>query len=278
MKRTVYFMCMGLVMYMLASCKEDTPLPYDGQTGISFQSVNVFTNTLSSQPVYPSATDTNFVREYFFTYDESPDAYRIFQAPVVALGYTLPFDRPVAVEVASSSTVEPGSYEIATDYCCISGGSIQGMLSVKVNRPSMDGEAVRKLVIKLLPNDYFSYVNGDGQYFTCYVSNVNYKPRYWDVPLGNMMMTDYFGIYSNNKFEFIHQVLSEYEEEDWYTGEVTRPYADYSTLEGFRGILGGRVDFEAVQNVLKNAYEERLSDGEPPIYDENTGKEIVFGY
>lgn len=278
MKRIFYYIAsIGLAMYLLASCKEDTPLPYDGQTGITFQSVNMFTDALSKTPVYPSATDTNFVREYFFTYDEKPDAYRIFTAPVAALGYVLPFERPVSIEVDPSSTVEPGSYEIAADFCTIPGGSIQGLLSVKVNRQHVTDGTVKKLVIKLVPNDYFGYVNGDGQYFTCYLSNSNYKPRYWDIPLGNAMLSDYFGVYSNNKFDFIHQVLSEYEEEDYYTGEMTRPYAGYSTLEGFRGVIGGPVDVLDVQSVLKVAYEERLeTDG--PVYDENTGKEIIFGY
>lgn len=278
MKRIFYYIIsVGLTVHLLASCKEDTPLPYDGQTGITFQSVNMFTDALSKTPVYPSATDTNFVKEYFFTYDEKPDAYRIFTAPVAALGYVLPFERPVSIEVDPSSTVEPGSYEIATDFCTISNGSMQGLLSVKVNRQNVTDGSVRKLVIKLVPNDYFSYVNGDGQYFTCYLSNVNYKPRYWEFPLGNMMLSDYFGIYSNNKFDFIHQVLSEYEEQDYNTGEMVHPYIDYSTLEGFRGIIGrGQLTLD-VQAVLKEAYEERLeTDG--PVYDENTGKEIIFGY
>lgn len=276
MKRIFYYIAgIWLAVCLLASCKEDTPLPYDGLTGITFQSVNFFTDRLGVDAVYPSATDTNFVREYFFTYDDEPNAFRIFQAPLAVLGYTVDFDRPVSIEIDPSSTVEPGSYEIATDLCAITSGNVQGTLSIKVNRPDANDTSVKKLVVKLVPNDYFSYVNGDGQYFICNLSNANYKPRYWDLPLYNVMMTDYFGIYSNNKFDFIHEVLSTYEEEDYATGEMTHTYMKYSTLEGFRDSISKG---EEIQAVLKKAYEDRIEAGGDPIYDENTGKEIVFGY
>lgn len=273
---------MALAGGMLQSCKEDTPLPYDGLTGITFQPVNMFTDNLPQSPSYPvSSADTNFVKEFFFAYDEG-NTYRIFQAPVAVLGYVVDFDRPVAIEVAPSSTLEEGSYEIATDFCVVGSGKMQGVLNVKVDRPDINDKSVKKLVIKLVPNDYFSYVNGNGQYFICYLSNSNYKPRFWDYSLG-VAMTEYFGLYSEKKFEFMHQVFMEYEREDYWTGETTCPYQKYATLEGLRALGGGMdpytgISGEELQQCLKIAYAEYKAAGNDPIIDDNTEKEIVFGY
>lgn len=272
MKRLAYYI-VGVVIatHLLTSCKEDTPLPYDGLTGITFQSVTPFTERILTSIIYPSQRDTNFVREYFFTYDDNPEAFHIFRAPVAALGYTIDFDRPVSVEVDPSTTLAADDYEIATDLCTISSGSAQAILNVKIKRPEKSNRNIEKLVIKLIPNDYFSYVNGDGQYFTFHVSNVNYKPRYWDYPASNnITLLENFGLYSNAKFDFIHQTLIA-------TKGENKDFSKYADLNGFGTVLGDQKNDE-VKGILVTAYEKYKEEGNASIIDPSTGNEITFGY
>lgn len=268
-----------LTLVGMTSCEKDTPLPYDGMTGITFQPVNMFTDNISTGVTYPSESDTCFTKEFFFTYDESPEAYRVLTIPVAALGYTTDFDRSVDIEVDTDATTLPADrYEVASDLCSVSANNARGLLSILVKRPSMDVKDTQTLVIHLKPNTNFSYVLETGNTFTCKLSNTNHKPQYWDVSLSNgVNLTQTFGLYSNNKFTFIHNTLYDYSEEDWY-GEVTYPYRDYATLEGFRGLCSNFYLSGEVQDVLQNAYKEYKENGGEPILDENTGKEIVFEY
>lgn len=278
----IAFVCL-IMAVSLTSCKEDTPLPYDGMTGITFQPANMFNDVISAGSInYPSAADTNFVKEYFFENDTVKNGYRIFRVPVTVLGYTTDFDRPVSIVVDSTSTLPKDKYEIGTDLCVVSGGMKTALLNIKVDRPNPDDLTPKKLVVKLVPNQYFSYVNGDGQYFTCYLYNKNRKPRYWDYPTAaGLTLTEFFGIYSNNKFDFIHTTLYDYEQVDYdYDDEgnliekVSYPYRTYSNLEGFRSLAGNMDLCTKIQDVLQKTYEESGKH----IYDENTGKEIRFTY
>lgn len=270
-------LAMGMLSF--TSCEKDTPLPYDGTTGITFQPVSMFTDILRTDAVYPSASDTCFTKEFFFTYDEDPEAYRVLTIPVAALGYTMDFDRPVSVEIDSTTTMDADKYEVAENQCNITANNARGLLSVLVKRPKEEDLDTKKLVIRLIPNDYFSYVLGTGSTFTCKVSNTNHKPQYWDAAASNSVnLTQTFGIYSNNKFEFIHETLYNYEEEDDYTEEITYPYRKYADLDGFKSLVGNYDLCSKLQDVLQKAYKEYKEDGGEPILDENTGKEIVFEY
>ena len=148
---------------------------------------------------------------------------------------------------------------------------------------------VKTIVFKLLPNEHFDYVNGDGQYFTCTLSNKNYKPRYWDNDNSGIAYTSYFGLYSNNKFEFMHDVLYNYYGIDYVTWEIGYVYRQYATLEGIRAIGRSIDQLNNLQGLLHEEYQNRTKgyydyDGTwmpptmEPIYDENTGKEIQFSY
>lgn len=284
MKHSVFYIITVLVTsFFMVSCKEDTPLPYDGMTGITFQPASMFTDRISVGSYdYPSESDTNFVKEYFFQNDTTDNEYRIFQIPVTVLGYTTDFDRPVSIEVDSTSTLPEGKYEIGTNLCVISGGMRSALLNIKVDRPDPKDLSPKKLIIKLVPNQYFSYVNGDGQYFTCNLYNKNQKPRYWDYStLTGLTLTQYFGIYSNNKFDFIHETLYNYEETDYEYDDkgnekevITYPYRGYDNLDGFRALCGNMDLCTKIQDVLQKAYK----DSGKHIYDENTGKEIRFTY
>lgn len=280
MKRTLYLSLTFIVALLtMTSCEKDTPLPYDGTTGITFQPVSMFTDILGSKTKYPSASDTCLTKEFFFTYDEDPDSYRVLQLPVAALGYTMGFDRPVSVEIDPNTTLAADKYEIAENQCNITANNTRGVLSVLVKRPDLEDEDTKLLIIRLVPNDYFSYVLGSGNTFTCKLSNTNHKPLYWDAAAVNgVNLPQTFGIYSNNKFEFIHNVLDNYEEENYYTGEITYPYRKYATLEGFKTLVGNYYLCSEIQDVVQAAYKEYKEDGGEPILDENTGKEIVFEY
>lgn len=280
MNKNIYLsLVFFLALLGMTSCEKDTPLPYDGTTGITFQPISMFTDIVSSGVKYPSQTDTCFTKEFFFTYDESPDSYRVLTIPVAALGYTVGFDRPVSIEIDSTTTLSADKYEVATDQCNISSDNARGLLSILVKRPDTKDLETKKLVVRLKPNAYFSYVLETGSTFVCKLSNTNHKPQYWDASTANdVNLTQSFGIYSNNKFEFIHQTLYDYVEEDYYTGEDTYPYRQYATLEGFRGLCGKFDLCNEVQDVLQAAYKSYKKEGGEPILDENTGKEIVFEY
>ena len=266
------------VSSMLTSCQKDEPTPYMGLTGISFQPVNILSDKLSISDVnYPNdpedPADSIYKREAFFTYDsESEPSYRTYQIPLVVLGYTTDYERPVTMVVDTASTVEKDQVEIDSLNCYIGANSTQGIVNIRVKRPPLNVKR-QKLVLKLLPNKYFGYVNGDGRYFTCYLSNENYKPMYWDTPWMGMTFGQTFGLYSNVKFDFIHQTLDAYSEED-EDGNTTYPYRKYSTLEGFRSLGQDRY---RIQQVLRDAYVQYKEDGGAPIIDPSTGKEIRFG-
>lgn len=285
MKQLLYFLPLLALPMLLTACRQDTPLPYDGTTGITFQPVDMFRDNWS-QTTYPSETDTNFVREFFFTYDSIasngkniPDtnASRVYTIHVAAQGYTTAFARPVAVVADSSSTLDKADYEIVTNLNYIDKGKVDGVVTVRLKRPALDDTKVEKLVLRLVPNDYFAYVNGDGEYFTLLLSNTNRKPRYWDAVSNlNSSVSENFGIYSQSKFNFIHEVLYNYQEED-DDGNPTFPYRQYASLEGFR-YLGVATDKATeIQDVLQMEYQTRKDDGMAPIIDENTGREIRFG-
>lgn len=285
MKQIFYIFPLLFVAIALGSCQQDQPLPYDGTTGITFQPVDMFTDNWD-RTTYPNETDTNFVREFFFTYDsvenagkKEPDlnAYRVFTMHVAAQGYTTSFARPVTVIADSTSTLDSTHYEIISNLNYIDKDKVDGVVTVRIKRPALNDKKVEKLVLKIVPNDYFSYVNGDGEYFTLLLSNTNHKPRYWDaVSSLNTSVSENFGIYSEAKFNFIHNVLYNYEEED-DDGNPAYPYRQYSDLEGFR-YLGRAMDKASeIQSVLQEEYEMRKDDGMSPIIDENTGREIRFG-
>ena len=280
MKRKFYLSLTFIVALLtMTSCEKDTPLPYDGTTGITFQPVSMFTDILGNNAKYPNASDTCFTKEFFFTYDDEPDSYRVLQIPVAALGYTVDFDRPVSIEIDSASTLDADKYEVAENQCNITANNTRGVLSVLVKRPDIEEEDTKLLIIRLIPNDYFSYALGSGNTFTCKLSNTNHKPQYWDVAgVNGVNLPQTFGIYSNNKFEFIHEILESYEEEDEGTGDIKYPYRKYATLEGFKALVGNFDLCSKIQDVLQAAYKEYKEDGGEPIHDENTGKEIVFEY
>lgn len=286
MKRLIYYIIPLLLASMfLGSCRQDAPLPYDGTTGITFQPVDMFTDNWD-RTTYPSETDTNFVREFFFTYDSiavngkkqpDPDAFRVYTIHIAAQGYTMDFPRPVTVVADSSSTLDSTQYEIVTGFNYIDKNKVDGVVTIRIKRPALTDDKVEKLVLRLVPNDYFSYINGDGKYFTLLLSNTNHKPRYWDAVSGlNTSVSENFGIYSETKFNFIHDILYNYEEDD-DDGNPTYPYRQYSSLEGFR--YYGRASDKAseIQNILQTEYDTRKTDGMSPIIDENTGREIRFG-
>lgn len=286
MKKLVYYIfSLLMTAVLLGACQQDNPLPYDGTTGISFQPVNIFSDNWDGT-TYPSASDTNFVREFFFTYDSvmvngknEPDrnAYRVYTMHVAAQGYTMDFPRPVAVVADSSSTLDSTRYEIIYNLNYIDKNKVDGVVTVRVKRPLPGDTKIERLVLKLVPNDYFSYVNGDGRYFTLLLSNTNHKPRYWDAVSGlNTSVSENFGIYSEAKFNFIHDILYNYEEED-DDGNLSYPYRQYSSIEGFR-YLGLAMDKAAeIQGILQSEYQARKDEGMPPVIDENTGREIRFG-
>lgn len=280
MKRIFYLSLTFIVALLtMTSCGKDTPLPYDGTTGITFQPVSMFTDALSNAAKYPSASDTCFTKEFFFTYDEEADSYRVLQIPVAALGYSVDFDRPVSVEIDGDTTLAADKYEVAENQCNVTANNTRGVLSVLVKRPDIEEEDTKQLIIRLIPNDYFSYVLGSGNTFTCKLSNTNHKPQYWDVAgLNGVNLPQTFGIYSNNKFDFIHETLDNYEEEDEETGDTKYPYRKYATLEGFKALVGNFDLCSKIQDILQAAYKEYKEEGGEPILDENTGKEIVFEY
>ena len=280
MNKNIYLLLVFfLTLLGMTSCEKDTPLPYDGTTGITFQPISMFTDIVSSETKYPSESDTCFTKEFFFTYDEDPDSYRVLTIPVAALGYTVGFDRPVSIEIDSATTLPADRYEVATDQCSISADNARGLLSILVKRPDTKEEKTLQLVLRMKPNAYFSYVLETGSTFVCKLSNTNHKPQYWDANMVNgINMTQNFGIYSNNKFEFIHQTLYDYAKENDYTGEETYPYREYATLEGFRKLSGRFSICSDIQDVLQAAYKSYKEKGGKPILDENTGKEIVFEY
>lgn len=280
MNKNIYLLLVFfLILLGMTSCEKDTPLPYDGTTGITFQPVSMFTDIISSSAKYPSESDTCFTKEFFFTYDEDPDSYRVLTIPVAALGYTVGFDRPVSIEIDSTTTLAADRYEVATDQCSISSDNARGLLSILVKRPDTDDLETKQLVLRMKPNAYFSYVLETGSTFVCKLSNTNHKPQYWDAAtLNGVNLTQSFGIYSNNKFEFIHKTLYDYADYDYYTEEYTYPYRKYASLEGFRGLCGNYNLCGEIQDVLQVAYKEYKEEGGEPILDENTGKEIVFEY
>ena len=319
MKNILIRPCFAILLgaWLFVSCEKDSPIYYDGLTGISFQSASVFSDNLSSgNPQYPDdPTALNFKKEFFFKYDTVENSYRVLKLPVVVLGYTTDFDRPVKVEIDTSSTLDISKCEIDTLFSFVPAGKTQALINIKMMRPDVTDKDIKKLVIRLVPNEYFSYVNGDGEYFSCTLSNENFKPQYWDYPNNaGVILTEYMGIYSNNKFEFMHKVLDAYEEVtlaydkmDMETGNVPLikkyPYRQYATLEGFRA-LGQRYGTEGqdIQQLLLKAYKVYVEGGvwekitgynafndettyeiirieaNGPIYDENTGKEIQFRY
>ncbi len=280
MKRKFYLSLTFIVALLtMTSCEKDMPLPYDGTTGITFQPVSMFTDALGNDAKYPSASDTCFTKEFFFTYDEEEDSHRVLQIPVAALGYTVEFDRPVSVEIDPTTTLDADKYEVAENQCNITANNTRGVLSVLVKRPNIEEEDTKQLIIRLVPNDYFSYVLGSGNTFVCKLSNTNHKPQYWDAAaINGVNLPQTFGIYSNNKFDFIHETLNNYEEEDEETGDIKYPYQKYATLEGFKALVGNFDLCSKIQDVLQAAYKEYKEEGGEPILDENTGKEIVFEY
>ncbi len=267
----------GIAMSVLTSCQKDEPTPYMGITGISFQPVNILTDNLASNQVNlpndPSdPADSIYKREAFFTYDDPTETtYRDYKIPLVVLGYTTDYERPVTMVADTASTIAKDGYEIDSLNCYIGANATQGIINIRVKRPPLNVKR-QKLVLKLLPNKYFGYVNGDGRYFTCYLSNENYKPMYWDIPWLGTTVGQTFGLYSNEKFDFIHKTLDAYTEVK--DGKEIHPYRNYSTLEGFRGV---NRDKDAVLQVLRDTYTQYKEDGGAPIIDPNTGKEIRFG-
>lgn len=273
---------------LLFSCKQDEPLPYDGLTGITFQVADPIRGVSlnGANPSYPVSSNSLMEQEFFFKYDTLPNTYRILKLPVAVTGYVTDFDRPISVKVNDASTLADNLFEIDTNFCYVPAGEVQALVLLKLKRPAVDDKTKYRLVLELLPNEYFAYVNGDGRYFSCVLSNENFKPQYWDQMRARVAYTDYFGLYSNNKMDFIHEILYNYWGYDYSSREWDYIYRKYSDVEGFRNIINDVNTMSDVQYLLDDEYTKRTQgyhgdDGwvDPvmdPIYDENTGKEIQF--
>lgn len=321
MKKThhIKFLLLLAGIVMFASCDKDAPTPYFGKTGITFQAAaSIYTDYVHESNIqYPEESygKMYFIKEYFFTYETDASASRLVKLPLAVHGYTTDFDRPFLMEVDKElSTLPDEYYEIDERNMQIMKNAKMGTIGIRLTKPVNVAESAT-LVLRLLPNEYFGFVNGDGATFTITVSNVNYKPQYWDAAatIGGKTTTDQFGVYSNNKMEFIHEVLYNYwdegtvddewgeEEEDGYMyGFIFREYASLDGIKALMGATNSGTIIARIRAVLTEAYRtgeyptydhteynERWDEWEhigtdkeitAPMTDEVTGKPFVFGY
>ena len=241
-----------LALLLPGACKEETPLPYDGKSGITFQPANIYNDTLRAySPNYPDEeSEINVTKEFFFQYDTAANTSRKLLLPLAVLGHTADFDRPFKIIVDPASTLDSSCYKFDLDTCYIPAKASQTYIPVQLFRPDVNDLEVKTLIFKLVPNEYFDYVGGDGQYFICTLSNKNYKPQYWDNYYIGVSYTSYFGLYSNNKFDFMHEVLYNYYGIDYTTWQTGYVFRQYATLEGIRSAYRSVEQLNNLQSLL----------------------------
>ncbi len=196
MKRSLYI---PLLILIAASCKRDALITYNTADNVYFNYNTGFNVWRDSMGVSFANRDGS-VRDTFLL------------IPLAVTGVASTTDRPFKLVVDPSSTAVAGThYELPEPV--IHAGKVQDTLRLHFKRAADLASGEKKLVLKLVPNDFFKtdlqyrMVNGGAQdtldmlRFSIVASDLLVSGPYWD------LYSTYFGKFSIRKVHFIHDLL-----------------------------------------------------------------------
>ncbi|KAA6347658.1 hypothetical protein EZS27_004875 [termite gut metagenome] len=256
------------LLILLASCDHDSLPTYKDVDRIYFQ--------YAGNPITAGTSDQVKIN---LGYDNPIKSDSIVRVKVKLMGHLSDVDRPFKCGVISqeSSAVQGEDVEIL--FSVIPAGKEVGDLLIKVKNSTKIETTTLLARIRLLPNEYFhvDYTQTypvsstkNGLEYNIYFDCKTDMPSLWADPSGGARLTQYFGKYSNVKFDLICEVCG-----------VTREYFMHNPeIESAIDVVNARIP-TAVSwgwisqiNRYLTAY-KNSHDGEP-LRDEN-GEEIKMG-
>jgi hypothetical protein len=191
MKHVIYRAIAAL--FLLASCEQNELMEFAGNGSVYF-----FEQEASGYGTFLAVTEKNFS----FAILDNAVTETEARVKVRLMGSVVDRDRAFRARVVPDSTtaIEGTHYRLHDGL--LPAGELEASLPVTLYRaPGLKNEAV-KICLEIMPTDDLDVGLNAGNYFTLHVGDFFMKPATW-----TFFVDAYFGLYCDNKYRFIIDVL-----------------------------------------------------------------------